>query len=283
MVTTESLNDAQDVVSEQQREYDALPLFFLHSLRVKGFRSIQDATFTFQPGLNVIIGANNAAKTAVIDALRLIFNLGTYEKKEDNIRIRPDDVFMDGSTPPLSSRSVVFSATFYGKEESNVGAHFYELLCPADFTEIGPNSDSYVAFRLEYSVDFDFDQVKGRYIVASSSLKGGVEFRQPVSQSTLDGIRAIYLAPLRDLVNDRPRVGAEIERLIISHTVDGMEEKRKSIPDELRQKALDLIKEVTANGHHAAASESLKTYARPYGITEKFVEFRAIWNNCIPV
>lgn len=53
-----------------------LPEFFLHSLQIRGFRAIKEATLTFQPGLNVIIGANNAAKTAAIDALRLVFALG---------------------------------------------------------------------------------------------------------------------------------------------------------------------------------------------------------------
>src|ERR1035437_2821682 len=65
-----------------------LPEFFLFSLHVQNFRAIDEATFTFQPALNVIIGANNAAKTAAIDALRIVFSQGSYEKREDPIRLR---------------------------------------------------------------------------------------------------------------------------------------------------------------------------------------------------
>lgn len=273
MVSTEPMNEAQQSAPRQGKDRGSLPVFFLHSLRVRKFRSIEDATFTFQPGLNVIIGANNAAKTAVIDALRLIFSIGTFEKKEDYIRLRHEDVFTNGSVPPPSPRSVTFSAVFYGKEDSAVGAHFYELLCPTEVVPFGPDNEPYVALRLEYVIDFEYDDARGRYIVAGSSLKGGVEFRQPVPQSILDSVRAIYLAPLRDLVNDRPRVGAEIERLIVSHTHDGMEERRQEIPERLRQEALELIKEVTSNDHHAAASERLRTYAKPYKIPEGSLSF----------
>src|SRR5690349_577404 len=73
------------------------PTLFLNSLQVTNFRAIRDATFTFQPGLNVIIGANNAAKTAGIDALRLLLGLGSFEKREDTIRLRSTDVCMDES------------------------------------------------------------------------------------------------------------------------------------------------------------------------------------------
>src|SRR5262245_7853678 len=91
-----------------------LPPFFLHELQIKGFRSIEDATFTFQPGLNVIIGANNAAKSAVIDALRVIFSLGSFEAREDYIKLRRTDIFTDGTTTP-DTCSISFTGTFYGK------------------------------------------------------------------------------------------------------------------------------------------------------------------------
>lgn len=65
---------------EEAAASPGLPLFFLKALEVKNFRSLKEAVFNFQPGLNVIIGAN-AAKTAVVDALRIILNLGSFEKK----------------------------------------------------------------------------------------------------------------------------------------------------------------------------------------------------------
>jgi len=48
----------------------------LAQLDVKHFRCLDDVTFDFRPGLNVILGENNAGKTALVDALRLLMSQG---------------------------------------------------------------------------------------------------------------------------------------------------------------------------------------------------------------
>jgi putative ATP-dependent endonuclease of the OLD family len=45
---------------------------YLAELTVTNFRKLNKAEFQFQPGLNIIVGANNVGKTAVIDALRAL-------------------------------------------------------------------------------------------------------------------------------------------------------------------------------------------------------------------
>lgn len=248
------------------------PTFFLQSLRIENFRSIENGEFNFQPGLNVIIGANNAAKSAVIDALRIVFNLGTFEKKDDLIRLRSTDVFTDDS-PVLTPVSITFEATFYGRVESDLTAQFYEMLClderpvPADvFT-------GYSVFRMLYRVDFEFSEIKGRYEYVRSDLRGGPQLSNPISRETLDMVRSIYLDPSRDLVNDRARVSAEIERLLLSHTLSGMDDERKLIPSKLQEQAIELIKAVTKNKHHDAAGYSLSQYAKPYKIGTASLSF----------
>lgn len=251
---------------------NGLPLFFLHSLKIEGFRSIEKATFLFRPGLNVIIGANNAAKTAVIDALRIIFNLGTFENKEDLIRLRPTDIFMDGGEP-IPTRSITFTATFYGKADSDLPAQFYELLCPEETIRPAKEAADYAIFRLRYRIEFSYSRIKKRYEYARNDVRGGVGLRNPVAYEVLDSMRSIYLAPLRDLVNDRVRVGAEIERLILSHTPKGKEEERRAIPQELRERAAELIRKLTENKHQDAAGENLANYASPYRIRKDSLSF----------
>jgi hypothetical protein len=111
------------------------PEFFLRSLQVRNFRAIDETTFVFQPGLNVIIGANNAAKTAAIDALRLVFGQGSYEKREDPIRLRPTDVYVNENRS--GARQISFAATFFGRRDSSLPAQFYELACPNEVELIG--------------------------------------------------------------------------------------------------------------------------------------------------
>lgn len=245
-----------------------LPLFFLHSLHIQGFRSVEDATFTFQPALNVIIGANNAAKSAVIDALRLVFSLGSYEKREDFIKLRATDVFMDDSGTP-DTRSISFTATFYGKADSDdVSAQFLAMLCPGEEVELTGSGEKfkYSVFKLLYRVDYEYNKKKKRYEYVRNDTRGGPTLTTPVSNDTLDFMRSVYLAPLRDLVDDKARVGAEIERLISSHTPKDKEDERAAIPKVLQTKAEELIEALTGNKHQVAAGQNLADYARPYRI-----------------
>lgn len=246
-------------------------MIFLHSLRVQNFRAIADATFTFQPGLNVIIGPNNAAKTAAIDALRLVFSQGSYEKRDDPIRLRHTDVLRDD--PPSPSLTVTFEATFRGRTDSQLPAQFYELYCPDDRHQVGAGGLEYTTFRLLYQACFEFTPATRRYQHVRSELRGGPTWSNPVPREVLDGLRAVYLAPLRDLVNDRARVGAEIERLITSHTPDDRADELAGIPTQLRQQAAAMIGTLTSNDHQVAASRSLASYARPYGIGEDSLSF----------
>lgn len=45
---------------------------YLRELRIRNFRKVEDITVNFPRGLCVIVGENNAGKTAIIDALRLM-------------------------------------------------------------------------------------------------------------------------------------------------------------------------------------------------------------------
>lgn len=64
----------------------------LQSLHIRNFRKIEDLTVNFPPGLSVIVGENNAGKTAIIDALRLVlFSSRDY----DSLRLNEDDFRRD--------------------------------------------------------------------------------------------------------------------------------------------------------------------------------------------
>jgi putative ATP-dependent endonuclease of the OLD family len=251
------------------------PRLFLRSLEVKNFRAIQEASFIFQPGLNVVIGENNSSKTAVIDALRLLLNIGTFEKKEDLIRLRSSDVYASGDDDGevKAPIDVSFSATFLADEQTF--PQFYDMLCPDDAEEVLVDAARirYTSLRLQYVAAFEYSVKKARYESRRTEVRGGPDFLNPVSYEALDALRAVYLAPLRDLVNDRLRVGSEIEKLVMSHTQEGKESERDQIPETLRTEAVRLISEVTDNNHQKAAGKSLASYARPYSIPEGSLSF----------
>lgn len=49
---------------------------YLASLTIEGFRRLEKLELRFREGLNVLVGPNNAGKTAVVDALRVLLSTG---------------------------------------------------------------------------------------------------------------------------------------------------------------------------------------------------------------
>ena len=53
---------------------------YISKVTIKNFRNFVDDVVEFTPGLNVVIGHNNAGKTNLIKALQLIFDRGSKGK-----------------------------------------------------------------------------------------------------------------------------------------------------------------------------------------------------------
>lgn len=241
------------------------PDFYLSQLRVKGFRVLKDATFSFNPSLNVIVGPNNGGKSALIDALRLVFSIGTYEEKEDLIRIKHKDVSrLLGDT---DTAVVSFEATFHGRKDTDIPGKFYDI----DTNEDYEKDKEYGVFKLKYQVIFVFNEITNRFDYRSRDISGGKNFSHPVSPESLDYMKSIYLEPLRDLNTDRRRIGLEIERLLYGH---GDHEKLKEIPPELKKKARELLKAATNNNkHEEAAGKNFAKYASAYKFPNDVLHF----------
>jgi putative ATP-dependent endonuclease of OLD family len=59
-------------VLDPAKNYNRGQSVYLAELSITNFRKLQNAQLHFQPGLNVLVGANNVGKTAIIDALRAL-------------------------------------------------------------------------------------------------------------------------------------------------------------------------------------------------------------------
>ena len=57
------------------KAYSKERTMYLAQLNISNFRKISTAKIDFQPGLDILVGANNVGKTAVIDALVVIRNM----------------------------------------------------------------------------------------------------------------------------------------------------------------------------------------------------------------
>ena len=165
----------------------------LRELKVRNFRKIEDLTIQFPRGLCVLIGENNAGKTAIIDALRLMLLPG---RDFDALRINEDDFKSGSNYAPIE-----ISCTFTDlKDDDEI--HFQECLI-----DVGGGK-----FEIRLSSRIEFNNLTCR---ANIKMWGGETEGGQLPTTLYDRIASIYLQPLRDPESGlRPGRHSQVSRLI---------------------------------------------------------------------
>ena len=166
----------------------------LYQLHINNFRKIADLTVTFPRGLCVIVGENNAGKTAVIDALRLML----FSSRDFNaLRLNEDD-FRRGS----GSAPIEFFCTFCDLEDDDE-VHFQECL-----VNLGDGK-----FNARLNLRAEFNTVTRRVNV---KMWGGETESWFLPTNLYDNITSIYLQPLRNPESGlKPGRYSQVSRLIV--------------------------------------------------------------------
>lgn len=192
---------------------------YLSKIEINDFRKIKKAILNFQDGLNVLVGANNIGKSAVVDALRALLTLADGQ----NPRFYADDVHRaaDGS----------MGSSFSFK-------YFFDDLSPVDEADFihalvqNPNGSVSAIVTLEYSVVEKSDRLSFRRWCGEHS-------EMPVTQDMLENLRGVYLPPLRDPEYGlRPGSTSKLARLAQLLAEDdkiaGIDDKLKAIDADLK-------------------------------------------------
>lgn len=183
---------------------------YLKNFLIKNFRAIKEAFFTFDKGLNIIIGENNSGKTAIIDALRICFSYGNQWR---DIYIRKDDFYIDVENVESKNTSIEFDLIFEIEKEEESGL-FYDLLVQKDDKE-----------ELQIHFYYYIQEIKGIEKV-KYKIWGGENEGQQITPDVLDLINFVYLSPVRDAVDAlRPVRWNRLGELFSNIVID--KEKRK--------------------------------------------------------
>jgi putative ATP-dependent endonuclease of the OLD family len=199
-------------------------LMYLYELRIQGFRRFNDLCLRFKNGLNVIVGPNNAGKTAVVDALRVLLSASD----EGNPRLTELDLHQaaDGT----KSTDAKFTFSFRG----------LDIHQEADFmTALRPLNDptgKLIEYEAQFTVQYTQVEPGGR-LRLRRWVGDHPENLLPIEM--LEELRAIYLQPLRD-----PALGLKpgrmsqlsklVQRLSTREERDGLATKLKEFDDVLR-------------------------------------------------
>ena len=162
-------------------------LVFISELIIENFRCFGEKENKLElpllPGLNTLVGENDAGKTAIIDALRML--LGTRD--QETIRPRIEDfhyVAAQSQAQSLHIEVVFCGLTPYEQ------ANFAEYL-----TYQHDDKDNRVVLHLTLNAAIRNEKVRS---VVFAGLPTGTHGLKELDQDTRDKIRATYLRPLRD-------------------------------------------------------------------------------------
>ena len=96
---------------------------YLAKITIKNFRGIENLNVKFNDKINIIIGENGGCKSALIDAIRILYNFSNQKKA---IYVENKDFFIDKKTH-LIKGNIELSYEFKNLSIDQQGA-FYEFL-----------------------------------------------------------------------------------------------------------------------------------------------------------
>ncbi|WP_289045414.1 AAA family ATPase [uncultured Olleya sp.] len=160
---------------------------FLEKLNIKNFRGIKELKLNFNSSVNIIIGENNAGKSAIIDALRICLSIG---KQWKDIGIKNDEDFhinVNELNSPLEP--IEFGLVF--KIETPLDREYFQSLLwqnPDDPTDVN------LQIQARYSLETN---PKGNQVLRWD-IWGGQNPGQRIKPEEAQLLFYSYLEPLRN-------------------------------------------------------------------------------------
>lgn len=193
---------------------------YLAQLNISNFRKLQKAELSFQPGLNILLGANNVGKTAVVDALRAL--LAGHD--EPYPRLDVDDVHHPKSGKPVGD--IVFQYIFRGLDEDDE-ADFLAALKP------DAEGDLEAHITIRYTEADKTGRLRAKRWCGNHEDVG-------LTTDMMENLRGVYLPPLRDASQSlRPSRTSQLSRLFQLLVDDagreGINAALKTLDDELKK------------------------------------------------
>jgi putative ATP-dependent endonuclease of OLD family len=168
---------------------------FLAELKISNFRKIASATIHFQPGLNILVGANNVGKTAVVDALRALL------------------AGHDEPYPRLDTQDIHHPKG--GAATGDINLHYtFRDLSPDDEADFlaALQPDRNGKFEVRISIRYGTPDKAGR--LRAKRWCGDHEDHALTSEM-MENLRGVYLQPLRDASHSlKPSRTSQLARLI---------------------------------------------------------------------
>ncbi|WP_299621035.1 AAA family ATPase [uncultured Tenacibaculum sp.] len=160
---------------------------FLEKLNIKNFRGIKELNLNFNSSVNIIIGENNAGKSAIIDALRICLSIG---KQWKDIGIKNDEDFhinVNEINSPLEP--IEFGLVF--KIETPQDREYFQSL-------LWQNPDDPTDVNLQIQARYSLETNPKGNLVLRWDIWGGQNPGQRIKPEEAQLLFYSYLEPLRN-------------------------------------------------------------------------------------
>jgi len=196
---------------------------YLSQIKIENYKGIKNLKVDFSPDINIIIGENGKNKTALIDAIRILYNVGEPQK---DIRISDEDFFINIESG-ISETKIEISYIFKDLSEDQKGA-FYEYVIFIEKPE-----DTYAKITITYEKRDD------KYPLFNYST--GVGDGQKADYNTFELFQHYYLGALRDSTRDLLNTRNNLLGNVIKQSVTKNETEEK-YTDVINKANEDLLK-----------------------------------------
>ena len=175
---------------------------YLHALHINNFRKIQILSLQFNKGINLLVGENDAGKSCIIDAIKLV----TGVQSNEYYRINQDDFYTDGS---LRSTELQITCEFRGLSTA-------ETACFLEWISI-EGQEYYLKLTLTAKRK---DKGNSVYEVFYDIKAGEDEESGSISGEAKSKLKVTYLKPLRDAGYElAPRRGSRLSQILGAYEI----------------------------------------------------------------
>lgn len=237
---------------------------YIAKIKIKGFRNFEDTKIEFHEGTNVIIGPNNAGKSNLIHALRLVLDTGRNinkrlgifdfchrlsleQLKENPPRVTIQVFLKNGKEPDEPDEVNMISHCMLIPSKNYDAAISYEFFLPED--KIQYYNDLVESFDDNMDVNDAWKKIENevlRYYVYRI-WEGDMSLHQPMEMENLRKFDFQFLDAIRDINRDMSTGHTQMMKEILNFFIDYKIKIDKEKGDADKKRELDLVHEEFEN------------------------------------